>query len=103
MASGTQPWIGAIDIDDGGHWLAAGGGGRHVGMWHLSSRKFVAAMPTCGVVHALNFCGDKLVSGGAEPALYLWSRSGNPPSYSSDTGIYPSYYCCDARLHPSLL
>eukprot|EP00277_Geminigera_cryophila_P010851 CAMPEP_0179452262 /NCGR_PEP_ID=MMETSP0799-20121207/36155_1 /TAXON_ID=46947 /ORGANISM="Geminigera cryophila, Strain CCMP2564" /LENGTH=91 /DNA_ID=CAMNT_0021248023 /DNA_START=47 /DNA_END=322 /DNA_ORIENTATION=- len=33
-------------------------------------------MPTCGAVHALSFCGDKLVSGGAEPAVYLWTRSG---------------------------
>jgi WD40 repeat protein len=78
VASGTPPsWIGAVDIDDGAQWVAAGGGGRYVGMWHLSSRKFVAAMPTCGAVQALAFCGDKLVSGGAEPALYVWSRSGN--------------------------
>ena len=69
-------WVGAVDIDPGGQWVAAGGGGRYVGLWHLSSRKFVAAMPTCGALQALQFCDDKLVSGGAEPALYLWSRSG---------------------------
>ena len=27
-------------------------------------------------MQALTFCDDKLVSGGAEPALSLWSRSG---------------------------
>ena len=75
--SGSPPaWIGAVDIDPGGQWVAAGGGGRYVGMWHLPSRRFVAAMPTCGAVQALTFCDDKLVSGGAEPALSLWSRSG---------------------------
>jgi WD40 repeat protein len=75
--SGARPsWIGAVDIDESGQWVAAGGGGRCVGMWHLPSRKLVANMPTCGAVHALKFCGDKLVSGGAEPAIYLWSRSG---------------------------
>jgi len=79
VASGAPPsWIGAVDIDPGGQWVAAGGGGRYVGMWHLSSRKLVATMPTCGAVHALSFCGDKLVSGGAEPAVYLWTRSGLP-------------------------
>jgi len=75
--NGARPsWIGAVDIDESGQWVVAGGGGRSVGMWHLPSRKLVANMPTCGAVHALQFCGDKLVSGGAEPAVYLWSRSG---------------------------
>jgi len=72
----VKSWIGALDVDPEGNWVAGGGGARCLWMWHLASRKVVAAMPTCGTVQAMEFCGDKLISAGAEPAIYQWKRSG---------------------------
>ncbi len=46
VASGTSKgWIGAIDADQGGNWIVGGGGARCMHLWHVGSRKVVAAMP----------------------------------------------------------
>jgi len=72
---GASQFVGAVDVEKS-NWVAAGGGGKCVWLWHLGSRKLVAAMPSCGDVQAVTFCGDKIISAGAEPAMYIWSRSG---------------------------
>mmetsp|Transcript_59048 Transcript_59048/g.140450 ORF Transcript_59048/g.140450 Transcript_59048/m.140450 type:complete len:339 (+) Transcript_59048:162-1178(+) len=71
-----KSWIGALAVDQEGGWVAAGGGGRSVWLWHIASRKIVATMPTCGAVQVVDFCGDRILSAGAETAIYQWSRTG---------------------------
>jgi len=71
----AKHFVASVDIEKN-NWVAAGGGSRCVWLWHLGSRKMVAAMPSCGDVQAVTFCGDKIISAGAEPAMYIWSRSG---------------------------
>ena len=73
---GKKAWIGALDVDQEGGWVAAGGGGNSLWLWHIASRRLVAAMPTCGAVQVVSFCADRILSAGAEPAIYQWSRSG---------------------------
>jgi len=73
---GKKAWIGALDVDQEGGWVAAGGGGNSLWLWHIASRRLVAAMPTCGAVQVVSFCADRILSAGAEPAIYQWPRSG---------------------------
>jgi WD40 repeat protein len=70
-------WLGALELDASGEWLACGGGARVASVLHAGSLACTALLPCAGAVHALCFDAEaRLLAAGAFSALQVFTRDG---------------------------
>ena len=57
LPPGRGRWVGTMDVDEEGHWMACGGG-VVPSVWHLRTRMLMAELPASGPTQAIAFLRD---------------------------------------------
>ena len=74
---GSGKWVGALDVDPEGSWMACGGADGEVSVWHLGSVAQTTVMDVGSPVQSLVFADEHILVGSASSVVSRWSISGS--------------------------